>query len=69
MLLAGRVALRHELGPAPFALPEEVSEAGTPWHARGSLLALDFALARLSLRRTGAEPPAGPPRLAPRAAR
>jgi hypothetical protein len=42
-------SLRHDFGPQPWALPEEVSGPGVPWHVRGSLLGLERALARLSL--------------------
>jgi hypothetical protein len=44
-------SLRHEFGPEPWAVPEEVSGPGAPWHVRGSLLALEVPLARLSLHR------------------
>jgi hypothetical protein len=48
--LAGEDAsLRHDFGTEPWALPEEVSGPGVPWHVRGSLLGLERALARLSL--------------------
>ena len=50
--LAGEdVSLRHAFGEDPWALPEEVSGPGVPWHVKGSLLGLERALARLSLRR------------------
>ena len=50
--LAGEdVSLRHDFGGDPWALPEEVAGPGVPWHVRGSLLGLERALARLSLRR------------------
>jgi hypothetical protein len=53
---------RHELGPAPWALPEEVSGPGVPWHVRGCLLGLERALARLSLHRLAGDAlPDGPP--------
>jgi hypothetical protein len=48
-------SLRHDFGPEPWALPEEVSGQGVPWHVRGSLLGLELALARLSLHRPAAE--------------
>jgi hypothetical protein len=48
--LAGEdVSRRHDFGAEPWALPEEVSGPGLPWHVRGSLLGLERALARLSL--------------------
>jgi hypothetical protein len=42
-------SIRHDFGSEPWALPEEVSGPGVPWHARGSLLGLERALATLSL--------------------
>ena len=42
-------SMRHDFGPEPWALPEEVLGPGVPWHVRGSLLGLERALARLSL--------------------
>jgi len=67
--VAGRsVAARHELGGRPWELPEEILGTGAPWHVRGSLLGLDLALARLSLRRLTAEMPAHAPGLDPRIA-
>jgi hypothetical protein len=61
---------RHEFGADPWALPEEVTGAGTPWHVRGSLLGLEQPLARLSLRRlAGQELPDRPPVLDFRARR
>jgi hypothetical protein len=68
-LLGGHVARRHDfgvqdaLGPGPWQWPEEVSGARVRWHARGALLGLQEALARLSLRRLERELPARPPRL------
>jgi hypothetical protein len=59
------VAARHEFGNQAWDLPEEVLGTGTPWHVRGSLLGLDLALARLSLRRWSAEMPSHPPGLDP----
>jgi hypothetical protein len=48
--LAGEdVSRRHDFGAEPWALPEEVSGPGVPWHVRGSLLGLERSLARLSL--------------------
>lgn len=67
VLSAGSVALRHDLEASPFALPEEVQELGAPWRVRGSLLALETAIARLSLRRTHVDLPSGPPCLGPKA--
>jgi hypothetical protein len=71
-LAAGRVALRHDFGllagrqaawdPAPgWALPVEDQAGG--WHLRGALLALDVALARLSLRYLSADTLPPPPRV------
>ena len=57
MALSGdNVALRHELSPPAqpqlgWRLPAEVFGGRTGWHVSGSLLGLDAALARLSLRR------------------
>jgi hypothetical protein len=60
------VSLRHDFGEQPWALPEEVSGPGVPWHVRGSLLGLERALARLLLRGLSAdELPRSPPVLAP----
>jgi hypothetical protein len=53
---------RHDFGARPWALPEEVSGPGVPWHVQGSLLGLERALARLSLHRLdGEDLPDGPP--------
>ena len=56
-LAAGNVALRHDLGAGgvmgpryPWRLPTE-GHTGKGWRVSGSLLGLDVALARLSLRR------------------
>jgi len=56
-LAAGNVALRHDLGAGgtlgpryPWRLPTE-GHSGKGWRVSGSLLGLDTALARLSLRR------------------
>ncbi len=56
-LAAGNVALRHELGAGgvlgpryPWRLPTE-GHSSKGWRVSGSLLGLDVALARLSLRR------------------
>jgi hypothetical protein len=65
-LAGASVAARHELGARPWALPEEVLGTGAPWHVRGSILGLDLALARLSLRRLTAEMPSHAPSLDPR---
>ncbi len=61
--LAGEDAsLRHDFGAEPWALPEEVSGPGVPWHVRGSLLGLERALARLSLHRLAGDAlPEDPP--------
>jgi len=48
---------------APWELPREVRGEGGPWHLAGSLLALDYALADLRLRRVSTEPPPRPPRI------
>jgi hypothetical protein len=57
---SGNVALRHDFGfpvsssalsQAAWQLPEEDSGAKGGWRIRGSLLGLDFAVARLALRR------------------
>jgi hypothetical protein len=50
-LAGGDPSVRHDFGPDPWALPEEESAPGTPWHVQGSLLGLERALARLSLHR------------------
>jgi hypothetical protein len=60
-LLGGDIPLRHSFGldgaaglrrePMAWTLPREQVGSGTPWHIEGSLLGLDLALARLSLRR------------------
>lgn len=44
-------ARRHAFFPEPWALPEEVSGPGVPWHVQGSLLGLEMPLARLGLHR------------------
>jgi hypothetical protein len=67
--VAGRsVAARHELGRSAWELPEEILGTGAPWRVRGSLLGLDLALARLSLRRSSSEMPSHAPGLDPRIA-
>ena len=48
-------ARRHAFFPEPWALPEEVSGPGVPWHVKGSLLGLEMALARLGLHRLAAD--------------
>ena len=73
MFLAGNVARRHEFGtrerplvdraPLRWALPQEASGDGAPWHVRGSLLALDVGLSHLRLRRTGLDMPENRPTL------
>ena len=60
-LLGGDIPMRHNFGIEGAAglrrdflawnLPREQIGDGSPWHIEGSLLGLDFALARLSLRR------------------
>jgi hypothetical protein len=57
---------RHDFGPDPWSLPEEVLGPGIAWHVRGSLLGLEVALAPLALRRlAGDELPDRPPALDP----
>jgi hypothetical protein len=59
-------SLRHDFGPDPWALPEEVSGPRVPWHVRGSLLGLERALAPLSLHRLDGDAlPEEPPVLGP----
>jgi hypothetical protein len=60
-LLGGDIASRHSLGIEgaagarrdllAWSVPREQVGDGSPWHIEGSLLGLDIALARLSLRR------------------
>jgi hypothetical protein len=60
-LLGGDIAMRHNFGIEGAAgvrrdylgwsVPREQVGDGSPWHIEGSLLGLDLALARLSLRR------------------
>jgi hypothetical protein len=60
-LLGGDIAQRHNfglVGPAgmrrgsmAWSMPREQVGDGSPWHIEGSILGLDIALARLSLRR------------------
>jgi Fibronectin type III domain len=73
-LLGGDPAALHDFGldyaladlrrVAPWTTAREMA-GGTPWHLKGSLLALDLALAKLGLRRVSSEPPSGPPRVNP----
>jgi hypothetical protein len=65
-LAGASVAGRHEFGLRAWALPEEVLGTGAPWRVRGSLLGLDLALARLSLRRWTADVPSHAPGIDPR---
>lgn len=59
-------SIRHDFGPDPWELPEEVSGLRVPWHLRGSLLGLERALARLSLHRLDGDAlPEEPPVLDP----
>lgn len=61
LFLAGDVSARHDFGAdrpgmppgpsPPWSMPVEQAASGQPWHVRGSLLGLDVALGRLSLRR------------------
>ena len=60
-LLGGDIPMRHNFGIEgaagarrdflAWSMPREQFGDGTPWHIEGSLLGLDIALARLSLRR------------------
>jgi hypothetical protein len=60
-LLGGDIATRHNFGIEgaagvrrdylAWSMPREQVGDGSPWHIEGSLLGLDIALARLSLRR------------------
>ena len=60
-LLGGDIATRHHFGIEgaagvrrdylAWSMPREQVGDGSPWHLEGSLLGLDIALARLSLRR------------------
>ncbi|HJU41594.1 MAG TPA: hypothetical protein VJ691_02230 [Vicinamibacterales bacterium] len=60
-LLGGDIPMRHNLGVEgaagvrreilAWSLPREQVGDGSPWHIEGSLLGLDIALARLTLRR------------------
>ena len=60
-LLGGDIAMRHNFGIEgaagsrrdylAWSMPREQIGDGSPWHIEGSLLGLDVALARLSLRR------------------
>jgi hypothetical protein len=60
-LLGGDIPLRHDFGidgaagprrdTLAWSVPREQVGSGVPWHIEGSLLGLDLALARLSLRR------------------
>ena len=70
-LLGGDIAQRHNfglVGPSgmrrdfvAWSMPKEQVGDGSPWHIEGSLLGLDIALARLSLRRIADnEMPAAP---------
>jgi hypothetical protein len=64
-LLGADVARRHDFAREPWALPVEVVRPGVPWHVQGSLLGLDVALARLSLRRLTGDMPRRAPLLDP----
>jgi len=73
-LLGGDPAALHDFGldyapvdlrrSEPWTTAREIM-GGVPWHLKGSLLALDFTLARLGLRRVSGDPPSGPPRVNP----
>jgi len=73
VLMAGSVADRHDLDLVrvggsvdvrrAWSIPQGLSGAGTVWHVRGSLLALDVGLADLALRRMDPAQPDRPPRL------
>ena len=72
---AGNAALRHDLGVAivtpgarsgePWRLPREDFSGRAGWRVRGSLLGLDTALGRLSLRRLDPTSMPDEPKLAP----
>jgi len=72
-LLGGDPALRHDLGlfdtqPGqaslnPWRLPEDRRDRVQGWHLAGSLLGLDTALGRFSLRRVGSDHMPPPPNL------
>jgi hypothetical protein len=47
----------------PWQVAAEQVDAGVPWHARGSLLALHVGLSRLALRRIAQDQPSAPPGL------
>ena len=64
-LLGASVARRHDFAGRPWTLPIEVVRPGVPWHVQGSLLGLDVALARLSLRRLTGDMPLRAPHLDP----
>ena len=68
-LLLGRTNTADTQARGPWQLPEEVSNAGQPWHIRGSLLGMDLALARLALRRLGTDRLPPPPSIATNDAR
>ena len=71
--LQGDVAYRHDFGlvnrdgldPTLLSWWFPVEQLGTTWHVRGSLLGLDFALARLRLPRVAAGGPPVQPVMAP----
>jgi hypothetical protein len=67
-LLGTSVHRRHVFADRAWALGEELVRPGTAWHVQGSLLGLDHALARLSLRRLDGEMPGRAPGLDPRTA-
>ena len=73
LLLGGDPSRRHDFGLGatdeetrrrlPWQVAAEQVDAGVPWHARGSLLALDVGLSRLALRRIAQDQPSAPPGL------
>lgn len=69
-LAGGDPSLHHELGPYPWALPEEVFASGAAWHIGGSLVGLERALAAVALRSQAQDVlPEQPPVLSPAHAR
>jgi len=72
-LLGRNVAMRHDFGfthsesamrlRLPWMIPRQDFRPGVAWHVNGSLLALDIALAPLSLRRLSADLPPDAPSL------
>jgi len=67
LFLGPDVSLDHDFGLADsvWAVPIEQAGSGVAWHLRGSLLALDVALAPYSLRRVSSDLPLAALRLDP----